>query len=391
MSSTKPKSAFTFLPQGALIQEFNVAGHNIVLSLPSAADYKEDYAKYIGQTIGRTTNRIKNAKIANLNGDKTYTLAANDGANNNSLHGGARGWGEREFTGPKAINRNGKEGVLFTYTSPDGEEGYPGTVECRVWYTAWNSDDDKTILEAEYEVEFTGDECDETVVGVTNHSYFNLNPPSPPPSSSSSSTTTTGTETSSIAGTIITLGTHQHLELSTDQTPTGRITPHPACPTTEPLTPFTLHDTHPKFDDCFVFDPPNIIPLDTRPLPLRMQVRMYHPTTELTLEVWSSEPAFQLYTGEGIDVPALPRERGGDGDGNGNGNGGGKRQAASLGPRSGLAVEPSRYVNAAGREEWRGMVRLKKKGAGGGGSVWGARNRYVAWKKKETEKTEKKG
>lgn len=346
-----PKSAFTFLPQGALIQEFNVAGHNIVLSLPTAADYKANHAPYFGQTIGRTTNRIKDAQIANLNG-KTYHLAANDGANPNSLHGGAKGWGERDFTGPTPMNRNGREGVQFTYLSPDGEEGYPGTVECRVWYTAWTdttSSPARTILEAEYEVEFTGTECAETVIGVTNHSYFSLNP-----------------SAGSIADTTLTLGTNTHLELTPQQIPTGNIIPHPSCPA-EPLTPFTLTAQGPSFDDCFVFPypPAQDVPIDTRPLPLRMAVRMQHPTTKLALEVWSSEPAFQLYTGEGIDVPALPLQ-----DGKG-----GKTQA--LGSRAGIAIEPSRYVDAAGggREEWRGMCLVKR-----GGGVWGARNRYVAWR-----------
>ena len=347
MSSTSrsPKSAFTFLPLGALIQEFNVSGYNIVLSLPSATDYKANHAPYFGQTIGRTTNRVKDAQITNLNG-KTYTLAANDGPNPNSLHGGTKGWGEREFTGPKPVNRNGKEGVHFTYLSRDGEEGYPGTVECQVWYTAWTDEEEeevKTVLEIEYEVEFVGDECAETVVGVTNHSYFSLNP--------AADTT---------AGTKVTLGTNQYLELDDHQIPTGRIIPHPSAPG-EPMTPFTLTATAPSFDHCFVFDPPEIIPLDTRPLPLRMQVRLEHPDTKLHLEVWSSEPAFQFYTGEGIDVPELEDGKGG--------------KVKGMGARKGCAVEPSRYV-AAVWEEGRGMCRLIK------GDRWGARSRYVAWKER---------
>lgn len=54
--------------------------------------------------------------------------------------------------------------------SPDGEEGFPGTVEATVWYVA-GMQDGKTVLEMEYEVELVGDECEETVVGVTNHRY----------------------------------------------------------------------------------------------------------------------------------------------------------------------------------------------------------------------------
>ena len=168
MSSSQEESAFTFLPQGAIIQEFRVAGHNIVQSFPNAQLYKTHNSPYYSETIGRTTNRIKDAKVQ-LNG-KEYSLAQNNGPN--SLHGGAEGWGKKDFEGPTAVNRNGKEGVMFKYRSKDGDEGYPGTVELRLWYTASKEDENdvaKTVLEVEYEVEFVGDECDETLIGVTNH------------------------------------------------------------------------------------------------------------------------------------------------------------------------------------------------------------------------------
>ena len=70
------------------------------------------------------------------------------------------------------MRRNGTEAVQFKYLSKDGEEGYPGTVELRVWYISSKKNDDgveKTQLEIEYEVELVGDEVEETVVSVTNH------------------------------------------------------------------------------------------------------------------------------------------------------------------------------------------------------------------------------
>jgi len=170
MTGQSPESAFTFLSQGAAIQEFLVADRNIVLGFPSADFYKTENAPYFGETIGRTTNRIKNARLS-LNG-KIYPLAANDGPN--CLHGGALGWGKHDFEGPTPVNRHGKEGVKFTYLSKDGDEGYPGTVLCTVWYVA-GMEDGKTVLDVEYQVEFVGDECAETVVGVTNHRYSNRN------------------------------------------------------------------------------------------------------------------------------------------------------------------------------------------------------------------------
>jgi len=357
-----PESAFTFLAQGALIQEFNVAGHNIVLGFPEASFYKTHNAPYFGETIGRTTNRIRDAKLHNLNG-QTYRLAANDGPN--CLHGGSQGWGKKDFEGPKPVNRHGKEGVEFRYVSKHMEEGYPGTVECKVWYMG-SMEDGKTVLEVEYQVTFIGDECNETVVGVTNHryapplpsltsnphaanpplpnpSYFNLNPTSP-----------------TVDGTIATLHTNQHLVLDANSIPTGAIAPHPSAPPT-PNTPFPLTATTPSFDDCMVVSPSATatIPLDTRPLPLRPLVTLSHPATGLHLRVESTEPAFQFYTGEHVDVPEVVDSKGG--------------VVRARGPRSGIAVEPSRYVDCAGREEWRGQCRVRR------GEVWGARSVYLGW------------
>jgi aldose 1-epimerase len=167
MSSLSSENNFAFLPQGAIIQEFTVQGHNIVQAFPRAELYND--GPYFGETIGRTSNRIKDATINSLNG-KSYKLAQNNGPN--SLHGGNVGFGKRVFQGPVAVERNGREAVRFTYLSPDGEEEYPGTIELRVWYTAWEEKEDgvtKVCLEAEYEVEMVGDECEETVVGITNH------------------------------------------------------------------------------------------------------------------------------------------------------------------------------------------------------------------------------
>lgn len=159
------------MPQGAIIQELRIAGQNIVLGFPKPEPYKTKNTAFFGETIGRVANRISGAKIDKLNG-KSYELAANNGPN--SLHGGPKGWGKQNFEGPKPVNRNGKEGVVFKYLSKDGEEGFPGTVELRVWYTAGKVEDEgieKTQLEIEYEAELVGDEVEETVVAVTNHRY----------------------------------------------------------------------------------------------------------------------------------------------------------------------------------------------------------------------------
>ncbi|KAG8529270.1 uncharacterized protein KY384_005905 [Bacidia gigantensis] len=337
MSSTKIKPMFKFLPQGALIQDFEVAGCNIVLGFPEAALYQTPSSSYFGETIGRTNNRIANASIADVNG-KTYQLARNDG--HHSLHGGSEGWGKKHFKGPLFVTRHGHESIHFSLVSPNGDEGYPGTVECRVWYTC-GAENGQTILDIEYEVELTGDECGETIVGLTNHSYFNLDPNAP-----------------TIAGTQVTLTTDQRLDTDADGIPTGDISKHPAVPSSG--IPFTLGKDSPSFDDCFVMDKPSqSFLLDTRLQSLRKLVSLYQPNTDLHLEVLSTEPAFQLYTGEGINVPALSTADG--------------QLVSPKGPRAGVAIEPGRYVDAQ-RKEWRSQCLLEK------GRLWGARHKYRAWK-----------
>ena len=180
--------AFSFIPQGAILEEFLLPPppsapvskpQNIVLSLPNPHFYYHSNSAYIGETIGRTTNRIANAAVHNLNG-RTYKLAANNSPNN--LHGGEIGWGKRVWAGPTPVQRRSsrgedKEAAQFAYVSPDGEEGFPGTVEAKVWYIGWEEEeagDGKAVcLEMEYEVSFCGDgpEGEETIVGLTNHRY----------------------------------------------------------------------------------------------------------------------------------------------------------------------------------------------------------------------------
>ncbi|KAK4998631.1 hypothetical protein LTR66_002168 [Elasticomyces elasticus] len=331
------ESAFTFLPLGAIIHEFSIAGTNIVLNFPRIEDYRSTgNPGYFGETIGRVANRISGAKIESLNSGKKYELKANDGPN--CLHGGPQGWGKRDWEGPEPVNKGGIEGVLFTYLSENGEQGFPGTVECRLWYVASKQEDEgveKTALEIDYEVKLVGDEVEETVVAVTNHSTFTI------------------ADGLTIEGTEATLYTNLYQEMDDTGIPTGEIKPFPGI---EPDKAFILGAVEPAVDHCFVMNPdPSSIPLDTRQSKLRKQCAFSHPNTRLHFEVLSTEPAFQFYTGEHIDVPAV-------------------EGASARGPRAGFCVEPSRYINAVNEEKWRNMVVLKK------GEVWGSKVVYRGWK-----------
>ncbi len=133
-------------------------GHptDVVLGLDTLEDYRSQ-DKYLGAIVGRYANRIADASFC-LNG-KEYPLAANNGPNH--LHGGLEGFNSQVWTAEsKEANR-----VVLSRISPDGEEGYPGTLSVQVTYTL--TDDS---LEIDYQAR-----CDQdTICNLTNHSYFNL-------------------------------------------------------------------------------------------------------------------------------------------------------------------------------------------------------------------------
>ena len=179
---TKPAPApFQFLPLGAIIQSIFIGKTNIVQGFPTQALYESHNSPFFGETIGRVANRVSNAKINSLN-NKSYSLDANNGVN--SLHGGTNGWGKKIWQGPTPVGvrsiggldggkLEGGESVKFTLRSEDGDEGYPGTVETSVVYTAGTQSLDGKevkVLGFEYEVQLVGDEVEETVVNLTNHS-----------------------------------------------------------------------------------------------------------------------------------------------------------------------------------------------------------------------------
>lgn len=180
MSSTLVK----FIPQGAIIQELLVGpqARNIVLNFNTASEYRSNPAHF-GATIGRVANRLKNAKLE-LSGT-VFPLAVNDPPN--SLHGGIKGWGAVDWTGPIIENRvKDRETVIYKYRSVHMEEGFPGTVDVSVAYTAYEEATNeegvtKTVLEMEYEAKLVGEDVEETAINMTNHRYIpSPLPPLPP-------------------------------------------------------------------------------------------------------------------------------------------------------------------------------------------------------------------
>ncbi len=132
---------------------------DVVLGFESLDGYLQNNNPYIGSLVGRYANRIANAKFT-LNG-KTYTLAANN--NGNSLHGGLKGFDKVNWQIEKLP---GDSSLKLTYQSKDGEEGYPGQLNVEVLYTLTS---DNAL-----QIDYTATTDKPTPVNLTNHAYFNL-------------------------------------------------------------------------------------------------------------------------------------------------------------------------------------------------------------------------
>jgi aldose 1-epimerase len=134
---------------------------DVVLGYDSLRSYLSDNS-YLGALIGRYGNRIAKGKFT-LEG-KAYTLAQNNGEN--SLHGGPLGFHNVLWSGEPFQNENGEDALQLEYTSPTGEEGFPGTLRVKVIYTL--TDNNEWIIDYEATTDTT------TVVNLTQHAYFNL-------------------------------------------------------------------------------------------------------------------------------------------------------------------------------------------------------------------------
>jgi aldose 1-epimerase len=158
-----PKIGVGILTYGGIIDRIDVpdaVGNraNVVLGLPDLAGYSRANKPYFGALIGRYANRIAGGRCA-LDG-KRYTLAVNDPPG--TLHGGARGFDKVVWT----VERATASALALRHVSPDGDEGYPGTLDTRVTY-ALDGDDGLRI-------EYAATTDAPTFVNLTNHTYFNL-------------------------------------------------------------------------------------------------------------------------------------------------------------------------------------------------------------------------
>lgn len=264
----------TLMTRGATIVNLHVPDRDgksadVVLGFDDVAGYESDRNQYFGCTTGRVCNRIAHGKFT-LNGTE-YQLAVNNGPNH--LHGGTTRsldkviWQGTRFQHPDSL------GVVFTYTSPDGEEGYPGKLTCTVTYTLLL---DRNELTIDYKA--TTDKA--TPVNLTNHSYFNL----------------AGEGAATALDHELQLFADQYTPVDDTMIPTGEI----ADVTGTPLDfrqPHTLGERIAAVDQTATTGYDHNFVVNGTMGTLRSAAKLTHPGSGRTLEIRTTCPGIQLYTG----------------------------------------------------------------------------------------------
>ncbi len=228
---------------------------------------------YFGAIIGRYGNRIGKARFV-LDG-VTYTLAKNDGEN--SLHGGNEGF-DRKLWAARTEETQGGQTLVLSYTSPDGEEGYPGTLQAEVRYTLLDDDT--------FRIDYRATTDRKTVVNLTNHTYFNL----------------AGQGNGDILNHEIQINASRFTPVDEGLIPTGELRPVEGTPFDfrKPMRIGARIDADDEqirrgrgYDHNFV--------LDREGDGLSFAARVTEPATGRVLEVWTTEPGMQFYTGNFLD------------------------------------------------------------------------------------------
>lgn len=233
---------------------------DIVLGHERLAGYQSN-TPYFGAVVGRYANRIRGGEFE-LDGQR-FRLSRNEGRN--TLHGGLRGF-DQALWAARGFERGTTRGVELALTSPDGDQGFPGTLEAQVTYTL----DDENALRVEYRARTDR----ATLVNLTQHSYFNLG----------------GEGSGSVLAHEIALNADHYLPVDAEYLPSG-----PPLPVEG--TRFDFRAPAPigerACDHTFVI---------ARARPgLAAAARVCDPVTGRTLEIETTEPGLQFYTGNFLD------------------------------------------------------------------------------------------
>ena len=241
---------------------------DIVLGFDTLQEYV-DSSPYFGAMVGRVGNRIAGGRFE-LNG-KTYQLAKNNGPNH--LHGGVKGF-DKVIWNPTATLTDSGPLLRLTYHSPDGEEGYPSDVDVTVEYVLTNDN--------ELRIEIMATASAPTPVNIVHHSYWNL----------------AGHDSGSILDHTLRLDAARYTPVDETLIPTGEIVSVNATPfdfTSAKAMGEDIDQLPPSGDDPGGYDLNYII--DGSDGTLHRAALVVDPSSGRTMEIWTTMPGIQFYTG----------------------------------------------------------------------------------------------
>jgi aldose 1-epimerase len=269
-----------FIDYGGVITELDTPDRNgkrgnIVLGFASLKDYEQFNANiHFGSLIGRYANRIAGGRF-NLD-DHTYQLPINNGPN--TLHGGPNSFDTKIWTVRTFKDENSVSAEL-KYVSPDGENGFPGTLTTYVTYTVTDSN--------EVRIDYRATTDKTTVVNLTNHSYFNL----------------AGEGSGNVERQVIQIAASLYTPTDATSIPTGELSSVTGTPMdfrqpkpigTSLRSPFQQLLWAHGYDSNWVLDNGG----RTEP---GFAARVYDPSSGRVLEMYTTNPGLQFYTANGLD------------------------------------------------------------------------------------------
>jgi aldose 1-epimerase len=275
---------------------------DVVLGYGSLADYRSDVS-YHGAIVGRFANRIGGGCFTL--GGRRHVLSRNDG--DNTLHGGRRGLDAREWT----VLDSGVRRLRLGIVSPDGDEGFPGTLAVEVLYS---------LDDAAFRIDLAARSDAPTVVNLTSHAYFNL----------------AGERAGDILDHEITVDANAFTPVDGTLIPTGEV--RDVSGTAFDLrTPAVLGDQLARNDPQLVlaggFDHNFVLRGGVTAAP-RSVARLACPRSGIEMAVLTTEPGLQLYTGQQLD-----RSRVGKG-------------GVAYGPHAGLCLETQHFPDSPNRPQF---------------------------------------